>query len=103
MSKTDSSDKRMNINEAMKVAKEMLGKDPSCLTFTQHCLTRMRERGLNHRDVINTLLGGRCTGVEEHIKSGYAVYKFETQNYRVECNIFKYENIVAITAIKKRN
>lgn len=80
----------------------MLNKDSSRLIIREHCKARMLERGMNYRDVLNTLLGGRCTGIEQHIKSGLDIYRFETENYRVECNIFKYENIVAITAIKKR-
>ncbi len=80
----------------------MLTKNPSCLIIREHCKVRMLERGMNHRDILNTLLRGRCTGIEEHFKSGLDVYRFETENYRVECNIFKFENIVAITAIKKR-
>ncbi len=62
----------------------------------------MIERGMNHRDVLNTLLGGRCKSTEVHIQSGLDVYRVETSNYRVECNIFVNKSIVAITAIKKR-
>lgn len=80
----------------------MLKQDPSCLIIRKLCQERMLERGMNHRDVLNTLLGGRCTGTEIHIQSGLSVYRFETNNYRVECNIFVNESIVAITAIKKR-
>ena len=101
MSSSRSSDKRMGINEATKVAREMLNKDSSCLIFSDHCITRMKERGMNQRDVINVLLGGKCNAIEVHPKSGLNVYRFETPSYRVECNIFKYENIVAITAIRK--
>jgi len=103
MSSSKKTDKSMSLKEATKVAKEMLGKDPACLILSNHCEKRMVERGMNLRDVLNTLLGGNCTGVESHIKSGLDVYCFETKNYRVECNIFKHESIVAITAIKKRN
>lgn len=102
MSSGRSADKRMGVNEATKMAKEMLSKDPSCLIIREHCKNRMLERGMNYRDVLNTLLGGRCTGIEAHDRSGLDVYRFETMNYRVECNIFKTKNIVAITAIKKR-
>jgi len=103
MSSLDSADKRMSIKEATKIVRKMLTKDSSCLIIREHCQKRMLERGMNHRDVLNTLLGGKCMGIEEHIKSGLnVVYRFETDNYRVECNVFKYESIVAITAIKKR-
>jgi mRNA-degrading endonuclease RelE of RelBE toxin-antitoxin system len=102
MSSSGSDDKRMSIREATKVVRMMLNKDASCLIIRDHCQMRMRERGMNLRDVLNTLLGGKCTGIEEHLKSGLNVYKFETDNYRVECNVFKHESIVAITAIRKR-
>ncbi len=102
MSSLDPADKRMSIKEATKVTREMLHENSSCLIIREHCQKRMLERGMNHRDVLNTLLGGKCTGIEVHIKSGLDVYRFETDHYRVECNVFKYENIVAITAIKKR-
>ena len=102
MSSSGPADKTMNIREAMRVVREMLKEDPSCLIIRKHCQDRMLERGLNHRDVINTLLGGRCTGSEVHIQSGLDVYRFETNNYRVECNVFVNESIVAITAIRKR-
>ena len=102
MPSRESSDKKMNLREATRVAHEMLRKDSSCLIIREHCRQRMLERGLNLRDVKNTLLGGNCMAVELHIQSGLHVYRFETNNYRVECNIFKYENIVAITVIKKR-
>lgn len=102
MSSSKKTDTSMSLKEATKVAKQMLGDDPACLILSNHCKERMLERGMNLRDVLNTLLGGNCMGVESHIKSGLDVYRFETTNYRVECNIFKNENIVAITAIKKR-
>lgn len=103
MSFRGSTDKKMSIGEATKVVREMLHKDSSCLIIRDHCQIRMKERGMNYRDVFNTLLGGKCTGIEPHIKSGLNVYRFETESYRVECNIFKYENIVTITAIRKRS
>lgn len=102
MSHHDSSDKRMNNNEVTKVVHEMLKKDTSCLIIRQHCLDRMRERLINQRDIINVLLGGNCRAAEQHIRSGLWVYRFETNNYRVECNVFKHKSIVAITAIRKR-
>jgi mRNA-degrading endonuclease RelE of RelBE toxin-antitoxin system len=102
MSSFRQTDKTMSLGEATKVAKEMLDMNPACLILSNHCKERMLERGMNLRDVANTLLGGRCTGVEQHFKSGLDVYRFETNNYRIECNIFKHENIVAITAINKR-
>lgn len=101
MSKSDSDDKKMALAEVSRVVKEMLAQDPGCLIISGHCLKRMKERGINHRDIVNVLLGGRCVAVEIHIKSGLWVYKFETNSYRVECNAHKYDSIVAITAIRK--
>lgn len=102
MSYGDHSDKKMGHVEATKVARVMIQEDSSYLIIKDHCLRRMKERGINHRDIINVLLGGKCTGVELHNLSGCWVYRFETKNYRIECNIFKNESIVAITAIRKR-
>lgn len=102
MSSRSSSDKRMNNSEVTKIVREMLKKSTSCLIIRQHCLDRMRQRQINQRDVINVLLGGTCRAAEQHIKSGFWVYRFETNNYRVECNVFKHKSIVAITAIRKR-
>jgi hypothetical protein len=102
MSYRANSDKKLNNSEAMRVVREMLGDNSSCLIIREHCILRMKERGINQRDIINVLLGGRCTGAEPHIASGYWVYRFETGNYRVECNINVGRNIIAITVIKKR-
>jgi hypothetical protein len=102
MSHRRSADKTMSIAEATRIVREMLEQKPSCLIIRQHCIDRMLERGMNQRDILNTLLGGKCTGNEIHIKSGLDVYRFETNNYRVECNIFVNQSIVAITAIRKR-
>lgn len=79
MSHHDSADKKMSINEATKVARYMMTQDTSCLIIRDHCVQRMTERGINHRD-INVLLGGKCTEVEPHPTSGYWVYRFETAN-----------------------
>ncbi len=98
----ESDDKKLNINEATKLVHQMLGADTSCLIFSRHCEKRMKEREISPRDVINVLLGGRCAGSEPHSKSGLWVYRFETNNYRVECNVFRFKNIVVITVIRKK-
>ena len=101
MSYKDKTDKKLNVNQASKIVKEMVRNDSECIIFRSHGINRIKQRGMNHRDVINVFMGGRCTAVELHSQSGLWVYRFETNNYRIECNIYVYKNIVVITAINK--
>lgn len=102
MSSGSSSEIKMDKSEVTKLVRRMVAADSACLRFRKHCIERMVERGLNQRDVINVLLGGKCTVIEPHPRSGLWVYRFETNNYRVECNVFRNDSIVVITVIRKR-